>query len=111
MSYVTHPCDDLSDIRAVTSFVAFTIDLMGFHGVAGDMSKEDCRGLSNILTWVCDQIGEVKEDVKVRLEATEADMLKRAGLPEETFNNDGLRRAWRDGFAHGLARAGKETGE
>lgn len=111
MSYSTHPCDDLSDIRDIASFVAFTIDLMGFQDSAMDMSKEDCRGLSKILTWVCDQIGEVKEDVKERLEASQLDMLKHAGLPEEALNDERLRSAWRAGFSNGLAHTGKEVGK
>jgi hypothetical protein len=108
MDYTMRPCDDLSEIEDIASFIAFTISTIGHHGSISDLSKQDCRGLSLIVTRLREQIGEVREDVAERLEQSALDALKKVGIPEEALANDAMRLAWRDGFSHGLAYSPKD---
>lgn len=108
MDTVHHPLDPISDAESVLSFVSFIIDQAGHHGFASDLTRDDCRGLSKILGWVSDGIRESKKYVQESLEKRDLDVLLRVGLPEEAFDNDTMRRVWRDGFSHGQAHARKE---
>lgn len=102
-----HPCDTLTQVNDVTAFLSFMLDQASRDRIGG-ITGEELRGLSSILRWVHGQIEGASEGVAARLEASEADMLAHAGLPETAFGDERLRRAWRDGFTRGLFRA--ETG-
>ena len=109
MEYTTHPCDDLSEIEDIASFIAFTISTIGYYGAIGDLSKQDCRGLARIMTQLSQQIGEVRAEVSDRLEMSALDALKKVGIPEEALADENMRRAWREGFSHGQAFSAKEA--
>ena len=109
MTTFEHLCDALNDVHAVASLVSFVADQASFRDFGNEMSKEDFRGLAVIMTWMRDRIDRSRRDVGQRLEASDLDMMRRLGIPEEAFADERLRQAWRDGFSHGLSRAEKET--
>lgn len=109
MTTLDHPCDALEEVHAVASFVSFIADQAGYHDFGNEMSKDDFRGLSVILTWLRDRVAESRENVSQRLEASDMDVLKRAGLPLEALADERLRSAWRAGFSCGATHAGTEV--
>lgn len=110
MNRDTDPREFLRTARDVASFLGFVVDQAAHHKFADGFSSNDLMGLSNILFWIGEGLGASDQELREREQQRDIEALRNAGLPEEAFNNERLRAAWRAGFARGLAHQGEEQG-
>ena len=65
---------------------------------------DSVSGLSYLLRAVYEGMDRATDDLYEQRKTLETDVLIKAGLPQEAYNNDHLRQAWRSGYAAAQAQ-------
>ena len=105
---ITDPVDKISDARLAINFSSFVTGEMAYHSSLDGMTADQAAGLTQILSDARNRLEWSQKALSSENQRNELDILRRAGLPEEAFRDEDMRRVWRSGFSHGLNSELKE---
>lgn len=94
----------IAKVKAVSSFLATVASDLGFHDTLGDLGKDGGEGLCHVLRWMEDELGAAGAALDLERDQRGIEALRVLGVPLQALTDKGQRRAWAEGYAHGMAQ-------